>query len=336
MTELNHHQADTAIPRAPLDMSVVVCAYAQERWHDLTAAIASLRRQSRPAREIIVVIDHNDDLLERVRAHAPDVVAVKNTEARGLSGARNSGVAVARGAIIAFLDDDAVAAADWLERLSAGYDNPRVLGVGGAIKPAWSGERPRWFPDEFYWVVGCTYRGMPETAAPVRNLIGANMSFRRSVFETVGGFNAGVGRVGTLPAGCEETELCIRGRQRWPLGVGLSEPRAHVLHTVRARRTGWGYFRSRCHAEGRSKAVVSRLVGTDDGLTSEWAYTFRTLPSGICRGLAAAFLHGDPTGLARAGAIVAGLAITTAGYLTGMAAAVPSRAGPARGAHGST
>ena len=320
---------------AQAEVSVVICAYADERWHDLTAAIESVRAQSVAAREIIVVVDHNQSLLDRVRARVPDVVAVANTEARGLSGARNSGLAVARGGIIAFLDDDAAAAPDWLEHLAAGYEDPRVLGVGGAIEPAWAGGRPRWFPAEFDWVVGCTYRGMPETTAAVRNLIGANMSFRREVFEAVGGFHAGVGRVGTLPVGCEETELCIRGLQRWPGRVWRYEPRARVAHTVLARRTRWAYFRSRCYAEGRSKAMVARLVGAGDGLASERAYTLRTLPSGVVRGLAAVVRHRDPAGLARATAIMAGLVITTIGYLAGTAAvAFSSGAGTGNGARG--
>ena len=83
----------------------------------------------------------------------------REQQQRGISGARNSGIAAARGAIIAFLDDDAIAAPDWLEQLLAGYSSPNVLGVGGAIEPQWQGGRPRWFPPEFDWVVGCTYLG---------------------------------------------------------------------------------------------------------------------------------------------------------------------------------
>ncbi|HET7094259.1 MAG TPA: glycosyltransferase family 2 protein, partial [Thermomicrobiales bacterium] len=201
---------DDAWPQT--DVSVVICAYADDRWPDLLAAVASVQTQTPAAREIIVVVDHNDALLDRVRTQIPGVAAVANVEPRGLSGARNSGVAASGGAIVAFLDDDATAAPDWLHQLCAAYDDPWVLGVGGAVEPAWAGGRPAWFPDEFDWVVGCTYRGMPGQTAPVRNLIGANMSFRRCVLEAVGGFRSGIGRIGALPVGCEETELCIRGR----------------------------------------------------------------------------------------------------------------------------
>jgi GT2 family glycosyltransferase len=308
-----------------LDVSVVICAHSAARWDVLTQAVASLHAQHIPPREIVLVIDHNPELLARAREALAGVTAIENTGTRGTSGARNSGIAAARGAIVAFLDDDAIAAPDWIEQLLAGYTDARVLGVGGAIAPLWPGARPDWVPDEFDWVVGCTYRGMPREAAAVRNLIGCNMSFRRYIFDAIGGFRDGIGRVGGLPFGCEETELCIRLRQRWPYAQLRYQPRARVRHQVVAERTGWRYFRARCYAEGRSKAQVARLVGAADASAAERAYVLRTLPRGIACALADAVARPDSGGLARAGAIVAGLAITTAGYLGGSLAQALTR-----------
>lgn len=299
-------------------VSVVICAYSHDRWEALLDAVDSVRRQRRPADEIIVVVDHNPSLLERVRAHLPDVLALANSGVRGLSGARNSGVAAARGQILVFLDEDAVAEPEWLDALIAPYRSAYVLGVGGAIEPIWLDGRPAWFPAEFGWVVGCSYRGLPETTTPVRNLIGCNMSFRREVFDAVGGFRDGIGRVGTQPDGCEETELCIRISQHSP-GDLLYEPRARVRHRVPAQRASWRYFVARCYAEGHSKARVTRLVGSRDGLASERNYTLRTLPGGVLNGLRLTLDRGDPTGLGRASAILVGLTVTTAGYLLGRA-----------------
>jgi GT2 family glycosyltransferase len=297
-------------------ISVVICAYTEDRWDELSAAVDSIKAQEISAREIVVVVDHNPGLFRKVQEHVSHVVATENQYERGLSGARNAGVLISRGDIVAFLDDDAVAAPDWLARFLDGYADPQVMGVGGVIEPLWCLGRPRWFPDEFDWVVGCTYRGMPESASPVRNLIGTNMSFRREVFETVGAFRSDIGRTDKRAMGCEETELCIRAHQRWPQRVLLYEPRARVRHRVPATRASWPYFRARCYAEGLSKARVAQYVGAKDGLSSERGYTFQTLPHGVARDLAQT-VRGDLAGFGRAGAIVAGLAMTSAGYLIG-------------------
>lgn len=304
----------TRTERAPhmngsADISVVICAYTEERWRELVSAVESVRSQSVRPVEIIVVSDHNPALLERVHRELPDVVGVANREAKGLGGARNSGVTASSGSVIAFLDDDAVASPGWLSAFQAAYEDDLVVGVGGSIEPIWSDGRPAWFPDEFGWVVGCTYRGMPKSPADVRNLIGCNMSYRREAFVTVGGFRLGYG--------CDETEFCIRLQGHWPDRVLRYVPAAKVFHQVPASRARWRHFRSRCYFEGGSKAVVSWLVGRRQGLASERAYTRRVLPAGFGRAVRDAVVHRDLSGLARAGAIVAGLGFTTAGYLRG-------------------
>jgi glucosyl-dolichyl phosphate glucuronosyltransferase len=293
-----------------VDISVIVCAYTEDRWSEMLAAVDSLQRQTLPPREIILVIDHNAALLARSQQQFTGCTVIENHEQRGLSGARNSGLSIAQGEIVAFMDEDATAAANWLETLAAGYDDPAVLGVGGAIVPVWEIKRPSWFPDEFDWVVGCTYRGMPTTSTPVRNLIGCNMSFRRSVSEQIGGFRDGIGRVGAHPVGCEETEFCIRANQRFPGKHFLYVPEARVFHNAPASRANWDYFRARCYAEGLSKALIGRFIGKGDSLSSETSYATRTLPLGVLRGLAML----RPSGFARAAAIVVGLLTTTYGY----------------------
>jgi GT2 family glycosyltransferase len=312
--------AYTAVPLKPAPaVSVVICAYTCARLRDLLDAVASVEGQSLAALETIVVIDHEPTLLEVAASAFERARVIENSHPRGLAGARNSGVETARGEIVAFLDDDAIAERTWLEELVDAYDDPRVIGTGGAALPRWArGRAPRWLPSEFYWIVGCSYRGLPERRAPVRNPIGASMSFRRSVLQELGGFSEGIGRVGRTPLGCEETELSIRALAARPGGVVLHVPSARVWHRVPDDRARWSYFRARCRAEGLSKALVTRHVGAGDGLASERAYTLRTLPGGLARGLTDA-VRGDAAGLARAGAIVAGLAITLAGYVHGLA-----------------
>jgi GT2 family glycosyltransferase len=254
------------------------------RWDDLRAAIQSLRDQTVKPDEVVVVVDYNAELEERLRATEPDVTVVANTARRGLSGARNTGIASVTGEVVAFLDDDAAARPDWLERMIVLYDDPRVVAVGGNAVPVWPGRRaPATLPPELLWVVGCSYRGMPERLGPVRNVMGCSMSFRSDVFALVGGFEESVGRLGTLPLGCEETELCIRIQQARPDSMVLLEPRSVVDHNVSADRLTWSYLIRRSYSEGISKAAVGRMVGSRQATSTERTYVSKVLPSGMAR-----------------------------------------------------
>lgn len=299
-------------------LGAVVCAYSDQRRTELSRAIESLLAQSREIDELVLVIDHNVDLLRYAEGvfASRGVNVIANAGKRGLSGARNTGVAACSTDAIAFLDDDAVADPGWAAKIAAAYADPAVIGAGGSIEPLWESAEPRWFPREFLWVVGCTYVGMPEARADVRNLIGANMSLRRDVFERAGTFSTEIGRVGKKPVGCEETELCIRALAAIPDSRIVYEPSARVDHLVTVERAKWKYFRQRCYSEGISKAQVVRMAGSGQGLASERTYSTRVLPVGVLRGLAGPF-RAKPSGLLRAAAIIAGLLITTSGFVRG-------------------
>ncbi|MFI1977485.1 glycosyltransferase family 2 protein [Streptomyces wedmorensis] len=313
--------SDSTTPRG---FSVVICVYTEERWEDILAAVESVRKQSLPPLETLLVVDHNERLLSRLTEEYADerlrgeVRVLANAGPRGLSAGRNTGIAAARGDLVAFLDDDAVAERDWLRYFAAAYDDPRVMAVGGRTLPAWaSGRRPAWFPEEFDWVVGCTYRGLPPGRVPVRNVLGGNASFRRTAFDAAGGFATGIGRDGDRrPLGCEETELCIRLAKALPRAILLIDDRAVIHHKVPAARERFGYFRTRVYAEGLSKALVARSVGTQKGLESERRYTTRVLPAGVLRGAADA-LRGRSGGAGRAGAILTGVTLAAGGYALG-------------------
>jgi GT2 family glycosyltransferase len=304
-----------------LRLSVIICAYTLDRWDQLVEAVGSVHTQSTPAAEVIVVVDHNDELLERAtRTFAGGVTTVlPNIQRRGLAGARNTGVEASGGDVVVFLDDDARATPGWLEEMCRHYADPAVIGVGGLVVPLWADGVPAWFPPEFGWVVGCSYTGQPERTAQVRNPIGANMSFRRDPVLAVGGFRVEVGRVGADALGGEETELSIRLGQHYPGTRILHEPAAVVHHHVPADRGRWAYYRRRCWAEGVSKAQVRRLSSADQALGSERAYVRRALPLGVARDVNASVAAGNTAGIVRAGAIVSGLALTVGGYATATA-----------------
>jgi GT2 family glycosyltransferase len=302
-----------AHPGHRLRLTVVICAYTEERWSDLESAVGSIREQTHRVHQIVLVTDHNPALLTRARRTFLDVECVPNAGIRGLAAARNTGVACATGDIIAFLDDGALAERSWAENLLGAYTDPSVIGVGGMVYPMWQRSAPRWFPEQFFWVVGCSYVGLPTEPTEIRNPIGANMSFRRSAFAVAGGFNPAMGRNGQDGAGCEDTEFSIRARRTHPGGRILLEPGAVCFYRVPEERSSRRYFRRCCRAEGRSKAVVARLAGREAALEAERAYVTRVLPRGVLWELEYV-LHGEFAGVCRAWAIVEGTVLTAASY----------------------
>jgi GT2 family glycosyltransferase len=301
-----------------MNVTVAVLSYAMQRWTMMTEAIAAIAGQLADGDDLLLVVDHNDELLGRAKEYFAEngrIRVVANAGLPGISGARNTAVAQATGEIIAFLDDDAVAEPGWLESVRSVLAEPGVVAVGTAAVPAWSGgRRPGWFPDEYDWVVGCTYRGLPTATAEVRNVIGAAMAFRREVFAAVGGFSAVVGRRGTAYTGCEETEFCIRVRQRDSSARIMYLPDVAVAHRVPRTRMTMRHFLRRCYGEGLSKARVARLVGSTDALASERSYVSSTLPRGVARELWRG-VRGRPGGWLAALMIVAGVGVTGAGYV---------------------
>jgi cellulose synthase/poly-beta-1,6-N-acetylglucosamine synthase-like glycosyltransferase len=299
------------------DISVIICAFTMDRWGDLVRSIESIRRQTQPARELILVVDRSPELQRRAEAELSGVRIVANAYQGGLSGARQTGADVASGSILAYLDDDAMAEPEWLAEMERAHADDKVLGVGGHVEPNWLQPPPRWFPPEFNWVVGCSHTGMPTATRPVRNPIGANMAVRAEVLRRTGPFAFAFGRtgIGSLLGGtAEETEFCIRASGKYPGHYWLYHPTARVHHTVPPQRGTWSYFVSRCRVEGQAKALLSELAGSQQGLASERTYVRSVLPRAVARDLRAAG-RGDFDGLRRAAAIVAGLAITTFEYL---------------------
>lgn len=302
------------VEAGPADISAVICCCSEDRWSQIVDAIESTRRQSVPALEVLVVVDHNETLRHRIDdLFGGQIRTITSRFTKGLSGARNTALADALGSVVAFLDDDATAPFDWIESLAAEFDEPSVVAVGGGAVPVWPGSPPRWFPEEFGWVVGCSYTGMPTEPTAVRNVIGCNMAIRRDEALAVGGFADALGRNGTNVAGCEETLLCIELTLAEPGRVVRFLPALTVRHSVSPNRVHPRYFLRRCYGEGQSKAIVVAEAGSV-GLGAERTQVTRVLPSGVLRGFVAP-LHGDAAGPVRAVMIVAGFAASALGYL---------------------
>jgi cellulose synthase/poly-beta-1,6-N-acetylglucosamine synthase-like glycosyltransferase len=311
-------------------VSVIICAYTEDRWQLLKNSVASVEAQISPPIEIILCIDHNEELLRKSEEYfgkgrppgAMPLIVLANKYNGRLGAARNTGAELASGEVLAFLDDDAAASADWLERLIAPYDDESVGAVGGAPLPVFEFSRPRWFPLEFDWVFGCAYRGLPLTRAPLAHLIGANMSARSSALREVGGFHAD-----------HEDDMDMSHRIAHAQHRVLYEPLATVHHFVPATRTTWRYFWRKCYFVNQAKVEVFDNMQEASSLHSELTFVARTLTKGVLAEIRHV-IRGDPCGLVRVGAMIAGIVFAGLGHLSGRLRLRRSRHVPAIGQQG--
>ena len=245
---------------SPLRLSVVLPTY--NRADSLRRALVALTHQSAdPSSYDIIVVDNNctDGTGEMVRAMEDPHIRVVNEPRQGLSFARNAGVAAARGSIVAFTDDDVEVARDWVETIVTSLDkNPSVDGVGGRVLPAWEcGSRPGWLTREHWAPLALQDHGDAratfDRSRPI-GLIGANVAFRREVFERVGLFSPAVQRVKDGIGSTEDHELLTRLYEKG--GRMLYQPRMLVLARVQADRCDPAYHRRWHEGHGRFYALM--------------------------------------------------------------------------------
>ena len=255
-----------------MKVSVIVSTYTEKRLDDITYCFESLEKQTLKPSQILLVLDPKPELIKFYESRAPEYVETVISPENGLSNARNAGIEASTGEILVFIDDDAYADPYWLEKLVKNYEDPNIMSVGGLLKPHWETEQPTWLPLAFYWTIGCSYQDL-DKKREVRNPIGANMSFRKIVFEKVGLFRSDIGRVGmTLLAG-EEAEFSLKVVTQIPNSKIIYDPSAIVYHRVPQSRLSLRYLINRAYFEGISKGLISKSKKTPPkALSSEQGY----------------------------------------------------------------
>ncbi|HEY0001286.1 MAG TPA: glycosyltransferase family 2 protein [Actinoplanes sp.] len=303
-------------PTGPAEVSIVIPCHSERDWDKLVGAVASALAQRPAPAEVVVVVDHNRRLFDRVLRDLSGITVLENRFPQGASGTRNTGAWHTTTPLIAFLDGDINAGPQWLAQLVAPFDDPAVVGTGGAIAAAWQRSQPRWMPDELLWAVGASYTGMPVDTAHVRNVWSASMAVRRDVFAEVRGFREGFGKIGTRNRP-EDTDLCLRmsaSGGRW-----MYVPEAVVEHYVPAERATFQFLLRRCYAEGRGKVQMARLLRGSESLGAERSYLTRTLPRALLRDLHRAVRRPDAgqpargVHAARAATVIAAVTAAAAG-----------------------
>jgi len=258
-------------------VSVVVCTHSTNNYQNLMEAVDSLLEQTHREMEIIIVVDGNKELYERivkVYGARDNIKIVATEESLGAFGAGNVGVKTARGDVIAFTDDDAIAERRWVESLVDTYEKLDAISVGGKILPIWASGKPDYFPEELYWLVGVTHEEFAEVkVVEVRNTFGPNMSFRREVFKEIGLFNEKLGfaKRGTSYMQGAEPEFALRMKQKLGQGV-MYNPEAIVYHKIPPSKVKVKMLLRRAFYQGYSKALLRKLNPSADSIVTERSY----------------------------------------------------------------
>lgn len=249
-----------------MDASIIVCTY--NRAESLRVTLNALKALAVPdglAWEVLVVDNNSKDqtrnIVEESMAVWPRLRYVFESN-QGLSHARNRGIAETTGKTILFTDDDVLPEADWLTTTLAGLDQYDADACGGYIAPIWETTPPDWLTERFYGFLAVRTDRNDDypIITPAQAPYGANMAFRRQVFEQVGLFDTNRGRKGKVLASGEDGEMFERILAAGQKAVFLGQSRVH--HKVEAFRTTKTYLRRWRTQTSRNLAISRGLPGS--------------------------------------------------------------------------
>ena len=231
--------------------SVIICTYDEKRLKDLDECINSILGQRYDNFEILVVVDHNESLYRKLVSgyRGLGVKVILNKSARGQAASMNCGLLNAKGDIVCFIDDDAIAPEGWIERIQKGGGRRGLHVFGGPAIPIYRPglKPPPWWDDR---VLG------RYLAICNRAIVGCNFVVRRETFELLGEFRPYLGRYGGKLISNEEVEFTLRAYLAG-LKVGFDYGLI-VYHKVRPGKLTMPYLLKRAWLQGLSTYLTVR------------------------------------------------------------------------------
>jgi glucosyl-dolichyl phosphate glucuronosyltransferase len=230
-----------------MKVTVILCTY--NRCQSLASALETVAASQMPdcVDWEVLVVDNNSN--DRTRVIAEEFCSRQHSRFRyifeqqqGKSIALNTGIREARGEILAFLDDDVMVDAKWLQNLTAVFQKAEWAGAGGRILPEGNFTPPAWLSLEGKYALAplVIFDRGPQPGELLEAPFGTNMAFRKEVFEKVGGFRTDLGPQPGPVNHSEDSEFGSRalnaGQRLW------YEPSAIVYHSLPAHRLQKGYF----------------------------------------------------------------------------------------------
>jgi glycosyltransferase involved in cell wall biosynthesis len=279
------------VAKQPL-LSIIITSYTANRLKDIFELLDSLKNQTYSNIEIIHIAERSRELYERVKDYAEkngvsNIKMVFYPTELGISEARNTGVRHARGDIIAFIDDDAVPSTTWAEEIVKTFvEHTDIIGVSGPVLPLFEDPSLKWFPEEFYWMIGCTaWKGLKEKA-DLEYAWGVNMAFRKEAFNFSffkDRYTKGVHEEGKIGPVGDDWEFSFTVKMKTGKRI-LYNPNVKVLHKVSGYKLTSKFIRRYAFWQGYSNAMFKdKLKATRERLKTEYdllhKIIFRLIPS---------------------------------------------------------
>jgi glycosyltransferase involved in cell wall biosynthesis len=252
-------------------VSVIVPSYTMRRLGDIFELIKSIKAQTYPYIEAIIVVERSKQLLDSIKDYAErngnTRLKIVLSDKPGATSARNSGINLAEGEYLAFIDDDARLSQDWAAELVKTYHDESVAGVTGTILPLWEDGAERWFPAELDWIIGCSRWLSGDGIKETRSVLGTNASFRKDALKLAGSYSSALGarksRQSEWGVIAEEAELSLRVKQNTGKRI-VHNPELVVHHRVAGYKLRWGFIAQRSYQVGRTRWLIKSL-GTETG-----------------------------------------------------------------------
>jgi glycosyltransferase involved in cell wall biosynthesis len=249
------------------EITVIICTHNQADY--LEKSLMSIDSQTLPKErfEIIVVDNASQDHVQEILQNFSSMRNLRYIYEPnlGLSFARNKGWQNAHGDYVAFMDCDAVACPDWLERITERFTSihPKPAAVGGRIIPIWEGKRPDWLINDLETYVGIinwTHKPVVIDEENQYYLAGSNIAYQRDVLQKTGGFSVHLGRQGQRLLSNEEIFL-----QKKLMFMNMSlfyDPDICVRHHVKRQCLRKTWFYKRLFWQGISDVIMEYHISS--------------------------------------------------------------------------
>jgi len=248
-------------------VSVIICTYNRSDY--ISKALSSLAQQTLPVDQYEIIIvnnnstDHTDALCNAFLQEHRDLNCFYFIEKQqGLSYARNRGITESSGDVLVFMDDDAQADTNYLQEIRRFFDaTPDAEACGGRIYPDFESKRPDWMSRFLLPLTSTIDKGNKiKLFTGTKYPVGANMAFKKEVFQKYGMFNTDLGRKGNNLDGSEEKDIFLKIKKDKKKIYYL--PYAIVKHQVPDKRLTFDFFKRQAIGIGKSEQIRTRAISS--------------------------------------------------------------------------